>query len=100
MNELRNGMWVSSDQGVGIYTAHRVAITATSRRPLDGGAQALPAETVVNEPWVHLTDASGNTLAALPAERCSFLRQADAAELPAARVGHLSFAELAALGYL
>lgn len=72
---LESGMWVESDQGVGVYLVEKSA------------------------PWVHLVNADGTTLAQLPADRCNGLRIARKASIPAVRVAHLADDALAALGY-
>lgn len=78
---MRNGQWVESDQGVGIYIIER--------EPVNGERE-----------WVHLTNDDGTTLAQLPAARCTNLRVARASSIPAARVEHLSTEQLEKLGYV
>lgn len=74
---IEAGMWVMTDQGLGIIAVERDRST-----------------------WVHLVDDQGDTLAALPLDRASRIRIAKAKELPAKRVGHLSDKQLAAFGYV
>jgi hypothetical protein len=101
MNQLRKGMWVASDLGIGILAVHHYAVDAEGmRRPADAGTAVHPGERKVREQWVHLTDANGDTLAQVPADRCANLRQARAVDLPQKRVSHLTTTQLANLGYL
>lgn len=100
MRALKKGMWVVSDLGVGILAVHRFAVAAAgTRRPVHHEG-IKPGETLVREQWVHLTDDNGDTLTQIPADRCRNLRQAAASDLPQKRVGHLSQAQLAELGYV
>jgi len=78
---MRNGQWVESDQGVGIFIREREPVNDVTE-------------------WVHLTNADGTTLAQLPADRCSNLRVARASSIPAARIEHLSAEQLEKLGYV
>ena len=71
------GMWTMSDQGLGIIAVER-----------DGAK------------WMHLVNDDGGTLAALPLDRCKNVRIAKAAEIPLARVQHLTKAQLASFGYI
>jgi hypothetical protein len=97
---MRNGAWITTDQGVGIYRLEHFAVTERGRRPVGGLHDAIrPGETLVSESWVHLVNPDGTTLAALPADRCSGIKQATRADIPAERIEHLTDAQLSALGY-
>lgn len=100
MRPITNGMWVRTDAGVGIFTLHRFAQAADgTRRPLHNG-ELQEGETVVDEPWVHLTNDDGTTLAQIPAVRAGNVVQAAKADIPAARIPGLSDEQLAKLGYV
>jgi len=100
MDALRNGMWVTCDQGVGIYVVERVAASVYGgRRLVDGSYKASTNERIEREGWVHLVNEDGSTLAQLPASRCRNIEQAPVALIPAARIDHLSAEQLASRGY-
>lgn len=71
----RNGVWVESDQGVGL-------------RLIENG-----------EWWIHLVNPDGTTLAQIPAARCANVVIARRESIPVARIAHLKGHQLAALGY-
>lgn len=97
---LRNGMWVRTAAGVGIYVLEKVAVDASGNRRLASAAAPLAdGERIEREPWVHLTNPDGTTLAQLPAANCGAIEQAKAGDIPAGRVEHLDADQLAALGY-
>lgn len=77
MSEFRPGMWVMTDQGVGIFSKER-----------DGSRT------------VHLIAADGSTICAIPFGLMAGVRQAKADEIPASRVEHLDEQRLARLGYV
>lgn len=83
--ELRNGMWVETDQGVGLFHVDELA---TADKP---GTEKVPR--------VHMVDSDGLTTVIVNATDVTGLRQARAASIPAARVGHLDAETLARLGY-
>lgn len=99
--QLRNGMWVKTGAGIGVHVLERVAVGADgSRRLVDGAAPLRNGEHAERESWVHLVNPDGSTLASVPAAAAGGIEQASAADIPAARVAHLTEAELAALGYV
>lgn len=81
----RNGVWVESDQGVGI-------------RKLDDVKQA--DGSTAQEWWIHLVNKDGTTLAAIPADRCSNVVIARRESIPAVRIEQLTDVQLTALGYV
>ncbi len=98
---LRNGMWVRTGVGVGVYVNEAVAVDASGNRRLVNAASPLnEGERLEREPWVHLVNKDGTTLAQLPAANCGAIEQAKAEDIPASRVDHLSSERLAAFGYL
>lgn len=100
MAELRNGMWVRTGAGVGIYVVERVAVDAGgNRRLVNGATPPREGESIEREAWVHLTNKDGTTLAQLPAANCGAIEQARQEDIPASRIDHLSDERLAALGY-
>lgn len=100
MAELRNGMWVRTTAGVGIWVVERVAVAASGARRLVSGAAPLQAgEHVEKEAWVHLTNPDGTTLAQIPAANAGAIEQAAREDIPADRIAHLSDERLASLGY-
>jgi hypothetical protein len=74
---IEPGMWVESDQGVGIVARER-----------DGSM------------WLHLTDSEGSTLAHVPMAVCKNVCIARAKSIPKGRVDHLTDKQLAAFGYV
>lgn len=97
---LRNGMWVRTGVGVGIYINELVAVDGTGNRRLVNAAMPLAeGERLEREPWVHLTNPDGTTLAQLPAGNCGAVEQAKAGDIPAGRIDHMTPEALAALGY-
>jgi hypothetical protein len=93
---MRNGQWIESDQGVGIYIIERKTTSAT----MEVNGQEVPVPTTDIEHWIHLVNDDGTTLAHLPADRCKNVRIARASSIPVARVAHLSAEQMAALGYV
>lgn len=100
MAELRNGMWVRCSAGVGIYIVERTAVKADGSRRLVSSADSLAAdEKPGTEPWVHLTNADGTTLAQLPVAAAGPVVQASLSDIPASRVDGMTPERLAQLGY-
>lgn len=96
----RQGVWVESDQGVGIRIFEIVATKPDgSRKVVNSDYEPAEGETVTQEPWLHLTNADGTTLAQLPAASCTNVRLARSSSIPSARVAHMTADNLAALGY-
>lgn len=81
--DFKNGTWVESDMGVGIYVEEEL---------LSGGQ----ARTVGQ---VHLTNDDGTTKLVVDAAGLKDLRKARASAIPACRVEHLDKSQLTALGY-
>lgn len=81
----RNGVWVETDQGVGIRNLEKVSVA---------GGEITVAK-------IDLVNADGSTaVAGLPEASLSGVRIARAASIPHDRVAHLTSAQLAALGYV
>lgn len=101
MTKYRNGSWVMTDQGVGIWIGERVAVSADGSRRLVGGSyRPAKDESIEVEAWIHLTNGDGSTLTQLPAARCTNIRHAKRAEIPASRIEHLNDKQLAGFGYV
>lgn len=83
MSEMRNGMWVECDRGVGIFHVDKMMVK--------GVEEKLPR--------VHLIDSAGETTMIVGTGDVKELRQARAASIPAVRVGHITKAQLNAIGY-
>jgi hypothetical protein len=83
----RQGVWVETDQGVGIRTTEKTEIAGTGH-----------AITVA---YVDMVDATtGETIAArIPESSLGNVRIARRVAIPAARIAHLSAEQLARLGY-
>lgn len=97
---LRNGMWVRTSAGIGIYVLETIAVAADGSRRISSAAAPLGSgESVEREPWVHLVNPDGTTLAQIPAANAGTIEQAKAADIPAGRVDHMSGDALASLGY-
>lgn len=97
----RQGVWVETEQGVGIRIFERVLVKANGARALVG-ADTAPGEgeRLDFEPWIHLTNKDGTTLAQIPEAACKGLRIARRASIPQARIAALTDAQLTALGYV
>lgn len=82
----RNGVWVETDQGIGIRNLHSILI----------------GDVTIKVPKVDIVDpATGVTLAAeIPESALSNVRIARAASIPRCRVEHLNTQQLARLGYV
>ena len=91
MAELRNGMWVRTTAGIGIWVLERVAVSAGgARRLISGAAPLQDGEHVEREAWVHLTNKDGTTLAQIPAVNAGTIEQAARDDIPAERIAHLT----------
>jgi hypothetical protein len=101
MRQIESGMWVSCDQGIGIFIIESVAVKQDGTMRKTGGLHASiqPDESLHRLPWVHLINADGSTLAEIPADRCANIKQAPLTSIPQARIEHLNSEQLAALGY-
>jgi hypothetical protein len=86
----RQGVWVETDQGVGIRNVEKVSISDGS----ENGTIEIPTA------YVDLVSSSGETIAArIPESSLGNVRIARRVAIPAARVAHLSAEQLARLGY-
>ena len=80
----RQGVWVETDQGVGIRTVEKIAIE---------GADIAVA-------YVDMVSDAGETIAArIPESSLGNVRIARRVAIPAVRIAHLSAEQLARLGY-
>jgi hypothetical protein len=97
MSTIRAGMWVESDQGLGIvHTKQGSAVEI-----LDGEGNVTTRVAPDPELWVDIVDAQGQTVFSMPASATGNLRQASLQRLRAMpRVAHLSDAQLASFGYI
>lgn len=83
--DKRQGVWVESNEGVGIRTFETVDIAG---RDLDVG-------------YIDIVDGSGQTIAArVPEASLTNVRIARRASIPPDRIGHLSAETLARMGYV
>lgn len=84
----RQGVWVETDQGVGVRTIEKTR--------LEG---AVPVEISVG--YVDMVNGAGETIAArVPELSLGNVRIARAAAIPSARIAHLPPATLQQLGYV
>jgi hypothetical protein len=80
----RQGVWVETDQGVGIRTVEKIAIEGTD----------------IAVAYVDMVNDAGETIAArIPESSLGNVRIARRVAIPAARVAHLTAEQLATLGY-
>ncbi len=101
MAELRNGMWVRSGAGLGIYVIERIAVKPDGSRRLISALDTLAEdERPDREPWVHLVNIDGSTLTQLPAAAAGPIVQAAASDIPSSRVAHVTLEQLRQLGYV
>lgn len=99
--QQRSGVWVACGAGVGIRILERVAVKKDgSRRLIGSGEEPAKDEIVVREPWIHITNSDGTTLAQLPESSAGKVRQAKRAEIPAARIAEQTDEQLTAMGYV
>lgn len=85
----RNGVWVETDQGVGIRLVDPKEI-----RTADGAVVGR-----IDVPMIHLTDADGVTMVEVPESAVGNVRIARRASIPAQRIAGFSDEQLARLGY-
>jgi hypothetical protein len=84
----RQGVWVETDQGVGIRTTEKTRLALTG--------------TEITVAYVDIVDpTTGETIAArIPEASLGSVRIARRVAIPAARIAHLSAEQLGALGYV
>lgn len=80
----RQGVWIESDQGVGIRLIEKIRL----------GDQSIDA------PYIHIVDSSGGTMAQVPESALSNVRIARRASIPPDRIAHLNSEQLGRLGYV